>query len=182
MTVDEIFTTLASHMIEGMMIHDAFTKAYDFLGLYGFAKCHEYHHIDETRGYQYLLHYHSTRYHKLLPINSIPQPDIIPQTWYKYATMAVDTNTKRQATKDMMNKWVKWEQDTKTLYQQMYKELCELGEVAAANEIKCYICAVDEELKHAEKKMIQLESVDYNINTIISWQQPLYKKFKKKLG
>lgn len=51
----------------------------------------------------------------------------------------------------------------------MYKELCNLGEVAAANKVKCYICDVDEELKHAEKKLIKLETIDYNIGTIISW-------------
>jgi hypothetical protein len=30
--------------------------------------------------------------------------------------MAVDNNTKRQAIKDLMNKWLLWEQDTKILY------------------------------------------------------------------
>jgi len=63
----------------------------------------------------------------------------------------------------------------------MYSELCNLGEIAAACEIKCYICAVDEELKHAEKKLLKLETIDYNINSIVSWQQPMYKKFKKQM-
>jgi hypothetical protein len=144
-------------------------KGYDFLGLYGFSKCHEYHHLDETKGYIKLLHYYSSRYHKLLTIKTVPQPTLIPDTWYKYNTMAVDTNTKRQATKTMTDAWVKWEQDTKKLYQEMYKELCDINEIAAANEIKYYICAVDEELKHAEKKLLKLESIDYSINTIISW-------------
>ena len=181
MTVEEVFTKLAKHMVEGMMYHDTFTKGYDFLGLYGFAKCHEYHHIEETKDYLNLLHYYSTRYHKLLMIKEIPEPNIIPPDWYKYTTMDVDTNTKRNAVKTMMEKWIEWERKTKTLYQEMHQELCNLGEVAAANEVKCYICAVDEELKHAEKKLIKLTSVDYNINTIINWQQPMYKKFKKEL-
>lgn len=181
MTIEEVFTKLATHMVEGMMIHDTLTKGYDFLGLYGFSKCHEYHHIAETKGYECLLHYYSSRYHKLLNIKNIPEPDIIPETWYKYTTMAVDAGTKRSAVKTMMEKWVEWERDTKKLYQEMYQELCGLGEVAAANKIKCYICDVDEELKHAEKKIIKLETLDYNISTIISWQQPMYKKFKKEL-
>ena len=181
MTVDEIFSKLATHMIEGMMIHDQFQQAYDFLGLYGFSKCHEYHHIDETIGYTCLLHYYTTHYHKLLKIENVPKPQIIPETWHNYTTMAVDANTKRQATQTMMKKWVEWEQETKKLYQEMYHELCNLNEIAAADKIKYYICAVSEELKHAEKKIIKLETIDYNINTIISWQQPMYKKFKKKM-
>ena len=182
MTVDEIFTKITSHMIEGMMIHDELTNAYDFLGLYGFAKCHEYHHLEETKGYTCLMRYYSTRYHKLLNIDKIPQPNIIPQTWYKYTTMDVDTGTKRQAVQTMMKKWVEWERSTKTLYQEMYQELCALNEIAAAEEIKCYISCVDEELKHAEKKLIKLETIEYNIGTIISWQQPMYKKYQKKCG
>lgn len=182
MTVDEIFTKVASHMIEGMMIHDALTHGYSFLGLYGFAKCHEYHHIAETKGYMQLMSYYSSRYHKLLNIDKIPQPEIIPQTWYKYTTMDVDTNTKRQAIQTMMKKWIEWERDTKKLYQEMHQELCTLGEVAAADEIKEYIRDVDDELKHAEKKFIKLESIEYNISTIIDWQQPMYKKYKKLCG
>jgi len=30
--------------------------------------------------------------------------------------MDVDVNTKRNAVKDLMDKWVKWERDTKKLY------------------------------------------------------------------
>ena len=95
--------------------------------------------------------------------------------------MDVDINTKRQSTKDLMTKWIEWEKQTKTLYTQMYKELCDLNEIAAADKIKCYILDVTDELKHAEKKYIKLESIDYSINTIISWQQPMYRKFKKQL-
>jgi len=95
---------------------------------------------------------------------------IIPEAWYKYTTMAVDVNTKRSAVKDMMGKWVKWEQDTKKLYQEMRQELCTLGEVAAALEIDCFIKDVDDELVHAEKKFIKLETIGYDIGTIISWQ------------
>ena len=181
MTVDEIFTKLAAHMVEGMMIHDTLSKGYDFLGLYGFSKCHEYHRIEETKGYECLLHYYSTRYHKLLEIKNIPEPEIIPANWYKYTTMAVDVATKRQAVKTMTEKWVEWERNTKKLYQDMYKELFELGEIAAANKINCFICDVDEELKHAEKKLIKLETLGYDIGTIVNWQQPMYKKYKKKL-
>ena len=181
MTVEEIFNQLASHMIEGMMIHDALSKGYDFLGLCGFAKAHEYHHIAETKGYQCLLHYYSTHYHKLLESKNIPEPDIIPSSWYKYTTMDVDTNTKRQAVKTMMEKWVQWERDTKALYEKMYTELWALGEIAAANKINCYICDVTDELKHAEKKWIKLTTLEYNINSIISWQKPMYKKYKEKL-
>lgn len=181
MTTEEIFSKLAQHMENGVMFHKTLAQAYDFLGLCGFAKCHIYHWMEEEHGYECLLHYYSKHYHKLLDITPAAKPDIIPSTWYKYTTMAIDISTKRQATKDLMNKWLAWEQETKKLYCEMYKELCDLGEVADAMKIKYYICAVDDELIHIEKKLIKLETIDYNIGTIISWQKPMYNKYKKKM-
>jgi len=64
----------------------------------------------------------------------------------------------------------------------MRQELCTLGEVAAALKLDCFICNVDKELIHAEKKWIILETIGYDINTIISWQEPMYDKYKKKIG
>ena len=179
MTIEEIFNKIASHMVEGIMIHDEMANAYDFLGLFGFAKLHDCQHLEETCAYRKLAHYYSTHYHKLLKIDTQVRQTIIPESWYKYTTMAVDVNTKRSAVKDMMGKWVKWEQDTKKLYQEMRQELCALGEVAAALEIDCFIKDVDDELVHAEKKFIKLETIGYDIGTIISWQQHMYKKYKK---
>lgn len=181
MTTEEIFTKIAQHMEEGVVYHKMFMQAYNFLGLHGFAKCHAYHWFEEECGYECLLQYYFKHYHKLINITPPTKPPIIPETWYKYSTQAVDTNTKRQSVQDLMNKWLNWEKETKKLYSDMYKELENAGEIADAAKIKYYIQAVDEELIHIEKKIIKLESIDYNINTIISWQQPMYKKYKKKM-
>lgn len=182
MTIDEIFSKLATHMVEGIMIHDEMANAYDFLGLRGFAKCQDYHHIEETNNYRCLVHYFSIHYHKLIQLNEIPKPQIIPAAWYKYTTLDVDINTKRNAVKELMNKWVEWEKSTKKLYQSMRQELITLGEVAAALKLDYFICDVDKELIHAEKKLIKLETLGYDISTIISWQEPIYNKYKKKIG
>ena len=64
----------------------------------------------------------------------------------------------------------------------MRQELINLGEVAAALYIDKYICDVDKELCHAQKKLNKLETIGYDINFIISWQEDLIKKYKKKLG
>jgi hypothetical protein len=42
MTIEEIFNNISTHMIEGVLIHDAMAAAYDFLGLYGFARFHDH--------------------------------------------------------------------------------------------------------------------------------------------
>ena len=182
MTIEEIFNRLASHMIQGIMIHDEMAQAYEYLNLFGLSKCHTSHALEEKKNYLCLSHYYITHYFKLLQVENLPASKLIPETWYKYTTQAVDSGTKRNAVKEFMEKWVKWEQDTKKLYQEMRQELINLGEVAAALYIDKYICDVDKELCHAQKKLNKLETIGYDINFIISWQEDLIKKYKKKLG
>ena len=52
MTIEEIFNKIAAHMIEGIMYHDEFAKVYDFLGLWGYARCQDYHHLEEEQSYR----------------------------------------------------------------------------------------------------------------------------------
>ena len=103
-------------MVEGIMYHDEMAKAYDFLGLPGFSKCQDYHHLEETEGYRCLSHYYATHYYKLLQLEEITKPKLIPETWYKYTTWSVDTGTKKSTIKDLMTKWMEWERSTKKLY------------------------------------------------------------------
>ena len=48
MTIEQVFSRLATRMIGGMMFHEQLMNAYLFMGLPGYAKCHEYHYISET--------------------------------------------------------------------------------------------------------------------------------------
>lgn len=182
MTIEEIFNKIASHMVEGIMYHDQLTQAYNFLGLRGYAMCQEYHYIEENCSYKQLSRYYAKHYYKLLEIENIERPKLIPENWYKYTTMAVDVGTKRNAIRELMTKWIDWERSTKKLYQEMRHELASLNEFAAASYIDELIDDVSTELRHAEKKFIYLETIGYDIVLIVDHQEELYKKYKKKLG
>ena len=80
-----------------------------------------------------------------------------------------------------MGKWINWEIKTKKLYEELYQELTNLREIAAAIHIKKYIIEVDKELELAQKKLNELETLDYNINTLIGCQDSMYKEFMYKL-
>ena len=64
----------------------------------------------------------------------------------------------------------------------MRLELISIGEVAAALELDKYIIDVSTELEHAEKEFIKLNTIGYDLIEIESWQEPMSKKYKKKLG
>ena len=182
MTVEEIFSQVAAHMIKGLMIHNEIAQQFNFLGLEGYALSHYDHHIEETHDYMQLCNYYSNHYHKLIEILDIADPKLIPQSWYKYTTIEVDNKTRREAISTIMNQWINWEKETKTFYQNIYETLCILKESASAFEIGEFIHDVSKELADAEKDLIQLEMINYDWTKILEIDQEKQKKYKKKLG
>ena len=181
MTMEEIFSKIAMHMIKGIMFHEQVANCYGFLSLEGYKECHEYHYYSEIINYRHLYHYSLDHCHKLIKLGEIEDPAIISSNWYKYTKTDVDVNTKRTAIRDLMKSWIEWERETKQLLENCYKELYELGEIAAAIKISCFIKDVCNELQHAEEKRIKLETIGYDINTIIQEQHDLYEKYKTKI-
>lgn len=181
MTIEEIFSKLSAHMVKGLMIHDKIAQAYNFLNLKGYKKCHEYHYFSESYNYKCLQNYYLEQYRKLIPEEKFEEPEIIPAKWYAYSKEDVDTNTKRNAVKEMMKMWVDWEQETKKTLESSYKELYEMGEICAAKKISKFLADVDMELKSARNKYINLETIGYDITAIVKEQKDLHKKYEKKI-
>lgn len=181
MTVEEIYSKLASHMIQGLMTHEQLANYYDFLGLKGYKRCHEYHYLDETCNYRKLCRYFINHHSKLIPESDVDNPEIIPSNWYRYERQDVDNGTKVNAIKNGITLWVNWEKETKKLYEEMYEELININEVASAMNLKMFICGVDEELKCAERKFLDLKAIDYSLEVIIPAQHEIHEKYKKKM-
>lgn len=181
MVVEDVFERLKKHMLEGMVFHDQMSRYYDFLSLKGYKRCHEYHYFGEILGYRKLCRYFMNHYHTFIPYTDMDDPKVIPENWYRYSRQEVDSSTKKAAVKSGIEKWVKWEKDTKKLYQAMYKELMALDEVAAAQLIGCYVEDVSCELKYAERKHLDLEAIDYDLPTIVFEQCELHEKYRDKL-
>ena len=167
MTVDEIFAELKKHALEGMVFHDMMARYYDFLGLRHEKDRHERQYYGETEGYRDLCSYYMGHYNRFIPETKMDQPVVIPETWYRYKRQEVDVGTKTSAVKAGVRKWVEWEQATKQLYEDMTKELIDIGETAAARFLSSYVKAVDDELCEAERKQINLEAINYDLAVII---------------
>ena len=181
MTVEEIFAQLGQHMIQGLMVHTQLSDYFDFLGLKGYHKCHEYHYFEESCNFRKVCSYYLEHYDKFITDSHVANPQVIPESWYKYTRQQVDAATRKSAIQAGFEKWVKWETETLKLYQTLYKELINLDEVAAASEINCYIIDVSEELAKAQQKYLELKMTDFNISNIVDEQHTLYKKYCKKI-
>ena len=181
MTVEEIFKTLSSHMVKGIMTHEELANYYDFLGLKGYKRCHEYHAMSEMCGYRKLCRYYINHYSKLIPDVKIEQPSVIPETWYSHIREDVDMGTKKTAVKNGLTMWSDWEEETKDLYQKMYKELLDAGEVAGANFVMGFVEAVDCELKQVDRYMLNKMATGFDMIDIIEEQSKKHKKYKNKM-
>ena len=180
MELKEIYSKLSEHMINGMMLHDQLANYYDFLGLKGYKRCHEYHFLDETLNYRSLCRYCINHHNILIPEPRFDNESVIPESWFNHVRSDVDVSTKKNAIKSALTKWVEWERDTKKLYQQMYKELMNIDEVASACKVKEFIKDVDMELKKAERYWLNKEAIGYDMSVIIEEQDRKHKKYDKK--
>ena len=178
MTVIEIFSELSDHMLEGLMTHEQLANYYDFLGLSGYKKCHEYHFYDEMLDYRKVQNYFINHYIKLIPESIRDFSNIIPAAWYEVARKDVDAATRSAAVKTGMELWVKWEQDTKKFYEKKFKDLMDLGEVAAAIFVKDLLLHTTKELEKAEKYWIRKKAISYNMDVIIEEQKEKHEKYK----
>lgn len=181
MTVGEIFAKLSAHMIEGLMTHEQLANYYDFLSLKGYKRLHEYHYLEETCYYRKLCRYYINHFNKLIPDMKVDNPEVIPMSWYQYKREDVDVSTRRNAVRNGVEKWIEWEKETKKLYQESYKELMELGEVAAAKFLCCFIENVDDELKKAERCKLYRSATDYDMTLIEQDQYGMHHKYREKV-
>lgn len=180
MTAEEIYQGLSERKLKGVMVHEYYTDYFNFLNLHGYKRMQEYHAKHEMKGFRKLHRYYIDHYNKLIPDTTFENEEYIPSSWYQYSRQDVDTNTKRNAVKEAFDKWEVWESETKKYYQQMYKELLEIGEVASAKKVCDMIQDVSEELKWVQRKRIDLMSADYSIDYILGEQKFYHDFYKKK--
>lgn len=181
MTVEEIYSKILQHMIKGLMFHEQMSNYYDFLGLKGYKRCHEYHYLEENCAMRTLNRYFINHHNKLIPKLDVSDPEIIPNSWYKYSRQDVDNGTKKNAVKNGLTLWREWETETKELYEKMYKELIDIDEVASAMKIKELICDVNCELKKVERYQLNKKATDYDLIDIIEEQHKKHEKYRHKM-
>ena len=181
MSIESIFTDLSVHMLKGVMIHEQLMNCYLYLGLEGYAACHEYHYISETNDRNKLLAYSLKHYSKLVKGSGFETPEVIPESWYSSLREELDHGTRVKAIAAAYDEWINWEESAKSLYEKAYKELLDYGNIAFAEFIKEYIIHVEEEIVYARNERLKKMAIDYDMVSIMEEQEEFKKKYKKKL-
>lgn len=181
MTINESMSIIISQMLGGVMFHAQLNQFFNFLGLEGYAECQKYRYYEESSSYMDLNNYYICHYNKFISDDRVENKTIIPSDWYNFTRFNVDDNIRKNAIKTAMEKWVQWEKETKTVFEQHYQNLVSLNEIAIAEKIAECVRHVDNELAKAQKTLLHLKAIDYNISDIIMEQEGLYSKYKKKI-
>lgn len=175
-----VFKTINDRQIEALMLHDQMADMFDFLGLMGFKRMHEYQYFSEAAEHRATKRYFINHHNKLIMEGEINNPRIISREWNKYTRFDVDASTRKQSVKSAFEKYKEWEEETKEIYCDCAKALMEMGHVACFNKVNDLICDVDMELKKLHRMMLKLSAVGYDEVYMISIQDELHECYKEK--
>ena len=75
-----------------------------------------------------------------------------------------------------MNEWINWEKESKILYEDCYRNLVDISEVASAEFVMRFVRDVDLELKEAERIFRVREGINWDLGTIYDKQSRVGKR------
>lgn len=180
MTANEIFSNISSRLIEEMMLNDKMANYYDFLGLMGFKRIHEYHFFCNAAEMRGLNRYFINHFNALINNQDVSSPWSIPASWLDHTRQDVGLETKKNAIRSGCEKFCDWMHETKRIYEQSYSDLCDIGEVAAACKVKELVAKTDMTAKCADRLHLKLKSMDYDMTAICIMQDEIHEEYAKK--
>ena len=95
--------------------------------------------------------------------------------------MDVVPKIRRESMENGFAEWVKWEEETRKLYENLYKEAIDSSFIALSEFIKGYILDVEEEIVYAKHELIAKRAMNFDIISILEEQSDLEKQFRKKI-
>ena len=180
-SVESTFSEINARMIAALMFHDQMADYFDFLGMKGYKKLHEYQYFAESLERKKLNQYYINHHNKLIPDIYSGQVTMIPENWQTANRISVGKSTKQKGIEDGFNQYHEWESETKNLYEHYSSRLREMGAVADAIMMEKLVEDVNSELKKLERIIVDLISSGYDMVYITESQQRIHDKYKDKL-
>ena len=181
MSGEDIFRAIKERQIVALMFHDQSADLFDFLGLKGFKRMHEYQYLSESIEHRKLSRYYLNHHNKLLFEEQLDNPRAVPEDWAKYTRFEVTPSIRKQSVERSFGDYYDWEYETLKCYSEYARRLLELGQVADFNMVNCLIKDVDLELKYLSRMLITLKSISYDSLQVEAMQQELHDYYKCKL-
>lgn len=179
-TVEEIYAEINSRMIAALMFHSQMADYFDFLGLRGYKRLHEYQYVSEGKERCELNRYYINHHNRMIPDRYEGSVQMIPEGWKNANRISVGKSTKQKAVEDGFNEYRQWESDTKALYEKYAVTLRDDGHIADALRVEMLVDDVDGELKCLERMLVDLISAGYDMVYIVESQNSIHDRYKRK--
>lgn len=171
----EIFKKLSNRMVGAMMIHTQLTELFNFIDLESDAKRQKKQLHEETDGLLKLEKYAAQHHHILITSDNPPQVDILNLGMLKQPNDELSPDNKIYLIQYALKEWIEWEKESKIMYEDAYRHLVDMSEIAAAEFVLRFVKDVDKELRDAELLYRVRDAIDWDLPTIYDKQARLEK-------
>lgn len=180
MSEEDIFMAIRDRQISALMFHSQMADLFDFLGMMGFKRMHEYQYFSESAEYRGTCRYYTNHHNKILIEGHPKGLEVIPEEWGQYTRFNVTPSVRKQAVERSFNRYREWESETKELYSQYSIALMNLGCVADFNRVCELITDVDQELKYLDRILLKLKAISFDAIGMMDMQEELHEHYAEK--
>lgn len=170
MPMHEIFKKLSNRMVGAMMIHTRLTELFNFIDLETDAKRQKKQLHEESDGLLKLEKYAAQHHHILITSDNPPQVDILNLDILEHPNDKLSPDDKIHLIQYALKEWIEWEKKSKVIYEDSYRNLVDMSEIAAADFVLQYVKDVDKELRDAELLYRVRDAIDWDLATIYDEQ------------
>ena len=173
MALHDIFSKLSDRMVGAMMTHTQLTELFTFIDLMPDAKRQKKQFHEESDGLFELEKYAAQHHNLLITSSNPPQVDILNLGMLKQPNDELSPDNKIYLIQYAMKEWIGWEKESKIIYEDAYRSLVDMSEIAAADFVLRYVKDVDKELRNAELLYRARDAIDWDLPTIYDKQARL---------
>lgn len=177
-----LYSLMESHMVEGIMFHNDMSDYFNFIGLHGFKRIHEYQFYEENKNRRLLVRNVLDVHNVLIPHVEVETKEYIPRDWYKYTRMNIDDTIIPKLTRNAWKMYREWEEQTKEMYENIACAFMKKEMLMDYSTVMCYVKDVQGELKKIYRMCECLSNVAYDPVYIMEIQGKVHDKYKHKLN
>lgn len=178
--IEDIYKTVNRRMCEALEFHMQLIDYFRFLGLQGFKRMAEFQYMKECAEKAKLHKRYIDMHHRIIPVETVPAVNIIPNEWARYTTKEIDDSAVSKYTRMILKEWCEWEEETKKHLEDLCAELTAIGAHADVDFFHDLIVDSEKELKKVHRLYEQMNGTGYDVTAIHSTQDKYHEKFKKK--
>lgn len=181
MDCGKLYSVLNKRMTTALMLHSEMSDYFNFIGLHGFKRMHEYQYFKESIGKRRLNRKYLDMHNMLISEKGHEKIEVIPSDWYKHTRMDIDDSVVPKYTRMALKTYMGWEKETMELLENICHVMLDRGKISDYSVMKCYLDDVSCELKKVYRLAEELNSVGYDVLYIEEKQKEIHDCYKEKM-